>query len=317
MLVKTNLVSHKVHIHYIKSHSHPISLRNTEHHPVPESVKEEIKTKLFLQIPVDNIYRDLREGLADRDNRDDDVPQQQRHFITKRQIKKMQRKVSVNRRFHPTDSTSVYLHVKSLQSEKYDPILICKPQGENIQVGSSEVDKLPLSQDLFLLGFQTKEQQEVFEKFSSKIVCVDCTFGTNQYDFNVIIVMVPVAHLISNRQDELTLYYFFQVMNERCKDDIIINAVMTDDDDSGWNAFRNVFGDQIKHLLYKWHIHRSWCRRLRKEIPLDEDLRREVYQCLVVMLEEKTSNTFKTMAQSFVEKYSKDCPGFVNYFQLR
>ena len=45
------------------------------------------------------------------------------------------------------------------------------------------------------------------------------------------------------------------------------------------------------------------------------DTRQEVYQCLGVMMEEKNSNTFKTMAQNFVEKYSKDCSGFINYFQ--
>ena len=42
-------------------------------------------------------------------------------------------------------------------------------------------------------------------------------------------------------------------MKERCKDNVR-NAVMTDDHDSGWKAFRNDFGDQIKHLLCKWHI---------------------------------------------------------------
>ena len=145
-----------------------------------------------------------------------------KHFITKRQITEMQRKLNVNCHLHPQDSTSVYLKVKQLQSEKYDPVLIYKPQADGILVGPEEVDKLPLSKDLFLLGIQTKEQREVFEKFSGKIVCIDSTFGTNQYSFNIITAIVPdefghgypVGHLISNRQDELTLYHFFRAMKD-------------------------------------------------------------------------------------------------------
>ena len=90
---------------------------------------------------------------------------------------------------------------------------------------------------------------------------------------------------------------------------------MTDDDDSGFNAFKTVFGEEIRHLLCKWHIHRSWNRRLHKDIPTDDDLRREVYQHLIVLLEERNSHTFEAMARGFVIKFQPQCPVFVEYFQ--
>ena len=43
----------------------------------------------------------------------------------------------------------------------------------------------------------------------------------------------PVAHLISNHEDDSTLYYFFEAIEKRCSSDIKINAVMTDDDNTG------------------------------------------------------------------------------------
>ena len=62
MCVKTSLLTGMVTVNYIKSHSHEIPFKNTEHHPVPKNVKEDIKAKLSMQVPVNEVYRDLRDG---------------------------------------------------------------------------------------------------------------------------------------------------------------------------------------------------------------------------------------------------------------
>ena len=52
----------------------------------------------------------------------------------------------------------------------------------------------------------------------------------------------PVGLFISNQADELSLRPFLEEIKKRCPEDLKINTVMTDDDNSGWNVFTNVFG---------------------------------------------------------------------------
>ena len=99
---------------------------------------------------------------------------------------------------------------------------------------------IDLKNNTFAFRFQTKEQLKMFEKQAHKIVCIDATHKTNQYKFSLINLVIPdevnkgyrVAHLICNREDELV-----QAIKEKCANpNLEINAVMTDSDNSGWNA---------------------------------------------------------------------------------
>ena len=88
----------------------------------------------------------------------------------------------------------------------------------------------------------------MFIKHSKKIVCIDSTHETNQYEFPLVTLVVadefnkgyPVGFFISNH--ELSLRPFLEEIKKRCPEDLKINTVMTDDDNSGWNVFTNVFG---------------------------------------------------------------------------
>ena len=106
---------------------------------------------------------------------------------------------------------------------------------------------------------------------------------------------------------------FFQAIKERCfNPNLEINAVMTGNDNSGWNAFSRVFGDCTK-LLCKWHVKRTWGNK----IPLcgSKQLQEEVYQPLEVILEETSIKTFEKMLVGFLRKYEDICPKFDNYFK--
>ena len=87
----------------------------------------------------------------------------------------------------------------------------------------------------------------MFIKHSNKL---NLTHETNQYEFPLITLVVvneinkgnPVGFFISNHADELSLRPFLEETKKRCPEDLKINTVMTDDDNSGNNAFTNVFG---------------------------------------------------------------------------
>ncbi|KAI8482789.1 hypothetical protein Bbelb_394510 [Branchiostoma belcheri] len=231
----------------------------------------------------------------------------------------MQRKIAVSTRLHKEDSTSIYLLLSKLQKEKYDPVLMYKPLNHAVVVGEDEIDDLPHAQELFAVGIQTKEQLHMMQ--DKEVICLDATHGTNQYGYKVLTLVVPdefgkgypVGHLISSHMDERTLYYFFKGVKNRCPS-LKINVIMSDDDYSGPNAIKAVFGQEIKHLLCKWHIHRSWQRRLRSDIPGNPDLQEDVYDCLLLMLEEKNLNRFEELSKAFIDTYSSKCGNFVEHF---
>ena len=70
MNVKFHESDSTVSVTYIRAHNHPIGVGNTAHQPAPMSVFSSIKTMLFLGVPVNNIYRELREGMGNRNSRE-------------------------------------------------------------------------------------------------------------------------------------------------------------------------------------------------------------------------------------------------------
>ena len=231
----------------IKTHNHEISEKDVVHHPIPKSEQEEIKSKLALGIPSEKIFEDLREGFDSRDQRDETF-HVKKHLLSKRHIKNIERSLRINCHLHSDDATSTYHIVQQLRKEKYDSILFYKPQNQKIVVNPSHTP----DDDLFLFGFMTQEQEEKLKKGANKIICVDATHETIQFKLKSITVLVPdennhgypVAHLISNREDENVMEMFFSSIKDEVGD-ISINALMTANDNTGRNAFRRVFGSHI------------------------------------------------------------------------
>lgn len=86
---------------------------------------------------------------------------------------------------HEDDATSVEAIVNELHEEPFDPVLFYKPQHRK----SPEYASLP--DDAFVLAIQTEWQKELYEEYSSSILCIDSTHGTNAYQFKVITCIVP------------------------------------------------------------------------------------------------------------------------------
>ena len=109
-----------------------------------------------------------------------------KHFITKQDISNVRVNIKDNAIIrHKSDPISVSLLVSELQQEAFDPILLFKPQGEK----SATHTTLPT--EGFVLVIQTQFQQELFQKYGHKILCIDATHGTNAYRFQLITCIVP------------------------------------------------------------------------------------------------------------------------------
>ena len=93
---------------------------------------------------------------------------------------------------------------------------------------------------------KTKQQPEMFEQNSSKIVCTDSTHRANQHVFSLITIFVPdefnkgypIDHLVSSREDKLTIKPMFEEIKKRYSKNVEKKVVMGDDDNTSWNAFK-------------------------------------------------------------------------------
>ena len=120
--------------------------------------------------------------------------------------------------------------------------------------------------------------------------------------------------VISYRDDGLVLIPFLQAIKQRSSNpNLQINPIMTDDGNSGWNAFSRIFEDCAQPLR-KQHVKRAWRNKIllsgSKQLPEEE-----VYRTLEVNLEETSIETFEKMLVEFLRKYEDICPKFVNYFK--
>ena len=57
--------------------------------------------------------------------------------------------MNYGRRLHPDDSTSTYLLVKKLQEEDFNIVLLYKPQGDKVVIGTKIYDELDVGKNLF------------------------------------------------------------------------------------------------------------------------------------------------------------------------
>ena len=308
--------NNSVHVRYIHNHAHSISFNQSKFVPIPHHVRDDIAIKLSLNIPINTILDTIQSSLNSREDRDS-LAQRLHHYhlIDRKTILNIKKSMQDSSyQLHEDDATSVMLKVQSMKSEKYDPILLYKPQGQLDQSMTPA-----LSEDDFMLAFMTKEQAEIFNKFSNVILCMDSTHQTNAYKFKLITLMVPdefrrgypVAFCISNKETAPILTLFLQRIKERCPN-AKVNTLMTDDDLAGISAATNVFGN-VNHYLCIWHVHQSWRRKLRSII--NENDKATIYAYLCAMLEAKTENDYRRLYDNFVTRFEHVYPDFFSYFQ--
>ena len=223
--------------------------------------------------------------------------------------------------FHQNDHCSVQLWVESMNNnvDIESPVLLFKQQG----VEQPE-DLNDFGVGDFAIGLQTVFQRDMLLKFGSEVVCMDSTHGTNAYDFYLVTILVlddygegvPVAWLITNREDASAVRQFLLKVREKCGD-IDTKFFMSDDADNFYNGWKGVFSvSKTKKLICAWHVDKSWRSGMQQHVKTSSK-QAEVYHHLRVLLQEGSEGGFRLRLQQFLSWLSEDesLSPFLDYFQ--
>ncbi|XP_046394786.1 uncharacterized protein LOC124162325 [Ischnura elegans] len=308
----------EVHVKYISAHNHGLEFKNVLFYRWEKSTKIHINNLLEQGVPALTIQETLQPPNSDFEG----IIPVKEHFITTHQINKMKYELNLKKRLHKDDAVAVHLLVYTMNEECRDSILIYKPLGKPVEIGSDKFNHVHHNPDLFVLGIQNKQQKSEIIAGCSRILCIDSTHDTNQYKFHLLNFITPdeygvgypVAHFITNHLDEQTLVCILKSLVDKCPN-LIVNAVMTDGDEALGNAVANVFGPKVRHLLCSWHVKRNWQRNLHRKVKNNDELISEVYENLETLIDEKNEKLFTSMLEAFISKYSPIAFDFVEYFK--
>ncbi|XP_048735607.2 uncharacterized protein LOC125651055 [Ostrea edulis] len=299
---------------YIQSHTHSTTFEDSKFLPIPDHLKSDIKTMLALKIPINTILDKVRDKFSDRNNRDDLTDLKHYHLIDRKTIHNLKQKIidsSVIR--HSDDATSTFLRVDALRKEIFDPILIFKQQ-------NVDDSKIGLAKEDFMLAIMTKQQLDMYEKHAPIILCMDSTHKTNLYSFKLITLLVPdefrrgypVAFCISNKENEQAISVFLNAVKSKSPQ-TKVNILMTDDDNAGWNAAKNVYGSNLEHFLCIWHVHKNWRLKIQQHVK-DTEQQAEIYCLLCAAMNAKTETLLNTYCDILVQRLSDINPNLLTYF---
>lgn len=304
----------KIKAKYIQSHSHSTTFEDSKFLPIPDHLKSEIKTMLALKIPMNTILDKVRDKFSDRNNRDDLSDLKHYHLIDRKTIHNIKKKIidsSVIR--HSDDATSTFLRVDALRKETFDPILIYKQQ-------NVDDSNLGLTKEDFMLAIMTKQQLDMYQQYAPIILCMDSTHKTNIYSFKLITLLVPdefrrgypVAFCISNKENEQAISIFLNAVKMKSPQ-TKVNILMTDDDNAGWNAAKNVYGPNLEHFLCIWHVHKNWRLKIQQHLK-DTEQQAEIYCLLCAAMDAKTETLFNTYCDVLVQRLSDINQNLLTYF---
>ena len=182
-----------------------------------------------------------------------------------------------------------------------------KPQGR-IEFG------LPAND--FLLGIQTKNQLDQMKIYGSNIICLDAAHSTNQYDIQLITVLVinnfaKVSWFISNREDKLVLNPFIAAISEAIED-IKVRVFMSDAANNFYNAWILSFPVPYPKLICSWHVDKNWQKNLQHVSTQEEH--GKIYKALKMIQMELQETVFQKLVQDFKSWCEEKYPSFNSYF---
>ncbi|XP_026685105.1 uncharacterized protein LOC113470673 [Diaphorina citri] len=220
----------------------------------------------------------------------------------------------------PDDSTSTLFLIQKLKSESYDPILIFKPVGPEVIAGPDSTKEL--SDEIFILGIQTKDQMKLMESCAQDILIIDATHDMTQYGLQLLNVMgvdefnkgYPLAHCISNKMDANTLKHFFEAIKLKIPN-LNVNCIITDDDPALINAANAGFAADVRHLLCLWHFKRSIQKNLHAKVR-NTELEKEMFNFVCTIIDCETEDTFNKLLDAFLKMYENctEAQSFTEYF---
>eukprot|EP00794_Sanderia_malayensis_P006481 gene6481-7221_t len=274
------------------------------HLRIPNDIRTKIAGKLASGMKLEKILDEIREDTE--------------HGITRGHLIERQDLMNIKHQYnielmekHKQDTVSVECWVEELKKCEFNPVLVYKPQGKT---------DFGLPANDFLLGIQTQYQLDRLKAHGSNIICMDATHSTNQYEFMLTTLLVvdeygeglPVAWLISNREDQLVLNPFIAAIKERTGE-LNVNVFMSDDANNFYNSWIYHFAAPKSKLICSWHVDRNWRKNLRKHVQRQEQ-QAEIYKALKTLQMELNENAFRKGIQQFSAWCEKKSPGFNDYF---
>lgn len=241
--------------------------------------RKQLAIQIASKVPFDDILDEVRDSLTDANL-------QRINLLTKKDLYNIEQSFNLNSLCvrHANDAVSVESWVNEME-KKSDVILFHKRQ-------DSLLEEWPeLKSEDYLLAIMTDAQYEMLKLYGSDIICIDGTHGCNNYDFELITLMVvddmrqgfPCAFLITSRSDTLALKIFFHYIKLHVGT-ISVNVFMSDMAEqfaNAWlevmdppklryvqyfNSFRVLIGDMYYtfRLYCTWHVDQAWRKNLHK-----------------------------------------------------
>ena len=309
--VSQNITSGKVNVKYCPTHiNHSAELA---HLPIPLDTKKIIAAKLHEGISIEKILDSVRDNLTEGQ-----IGREQ--IISRQDILNIKHRLNIDSIMkHSNDLLSTCAWVQEMEQMVYNPVLLFKPQGPK-----ENDESIYLSDDDFLLAIQTEFQKDAMLQFGKKVILMDATHGTTQYDFLLISVLVvdghgegiPVAWAISNKEDTNIISLFLEAIHSRIGD-FETECFMSDCAEQYFNAWQSTFGgESMRKLLCIWHVDRAWRRALNDHVEEQQD-KVEIYHQLRVLLQEREENRFMVRLQQLMSFLSDNYPDFHQYFNTQ
>eukprot|EP00794_Sanderia_malayensis_P011705 gene11705-12923_t len=290
--------------------------KELSHTRMPDALRKKIAGKLSKGVAIDHILDEIRNDTEEGISR--------AHLLDRKDIINVKHQFNVDlMEKDSSDTQSVHYWVNELRKGDYNPVLIYKPQG---------TDGYDLPKDDFLLGIQTQYQLEHLMKHGGKVICMDATHGTNQYDFLLISILVVDDYGEGLPPPNDSQPVMLGMVNERSVKSCLgkrrgapgaqvhartgpINTqvFMSDDCNNFYNSWISCFPKPAKKLLCAWHIDKNWRRGLREHIKTQDDIA-EVYAALKTLQLEVNEATFRKLLQDFSSWCEESYPRFHAYF---
>ncbi|KAJ8019506.1 Zinc finger transcription factor family protein 17 [Holothuria leucospilota] len=279
---------------YCIDHTHETQIA---HLKMSDELRSFVVEKLTSGIEVTAILNEIRDNMSKLDGRD--------KLVTRRDILNIKRQYNISStKRDENDSDCAEIGANNLQSQEYDPVVIFTSQGV----------------EQFLLGIQTEFQRDIMVKFGPSAICIASTHKTAQCDFYVTTIAVvdnygeaiPVAWLVSDRQDESVLIPFMEALKNRVGN-IKCDVFMSDLTSSFHNSWCCVFQSPVHRLFCKKHVKKDWNKNVLSRIA-GKKLQKDVSAMLDVILCELDELEFRKLLISFLEELETVAPEFRRYF---
>ncbi len=319
-------------VRHVETHTddHEQGLDNLRFMDLSEAKREEVKRLLLLGIPADQIVLKNHSPLTSLEARseapDGNLIFTRDQLLSRKDVHNILRSLERDGRLVLDDAGAVHVEVTRLQSRSNNPVLLYKRQG-NVDIHTRDGVELSKAADLavagrFALVIQTHEQRRAWRQYSP-VSLVDATHGVTQYGFKLTTLLVideerrgvPVAWLISDKEDGVAFRSFLEVVRA-ASPDTVPKVVLSDDDSACFASVKDVFPD-VRHLLCHWHLQRTWQRALNVHMR-DEDrvfLMQQSLKALRLLRDMPTRREFNAARASVQRDLEQASPDFWAYFQ--